>query len=68
MTDDELKERYEQLVAESIQALGGERAVCRFLGYSGHGTLTYRLKHPNMIRREHVFALELLLERVNREE
>lgn len=59
---------YQPLVDQAIDALGTEQAVCRWLGYERRGIVALRLKYPHRIRREHISALELLLERVNRKE
>lgn len=58
---------YEDLVEKASDALGGKRSVSRWLGLN-RGTIHYRLVHPHTIKREHILALELLLERVNRKE
>jgi len=60
-----LAERYADLVEKAIEALGSEQAVCRWLGLTGHGTLTHRLATPHVIKREHVAALEVLVERLS---
>ncbi len=57
---------YAALCDEAVKAFGSQRAAERMLGFSGHGTLKYRLTHPRTIRRENELALEALMERVNR--
>ena len=35
------------------------------MGLSGHGAVRHRLNNPGLIKREHVFALQSLISRVN---
>lgn len=44
-------------------ALGSRRALARQLGVR-HSTLTRRLKNPSMLKREHILALEALMNRL----
>lgn len=56
---------YRHLVRQAEHAFGSEAAVCRQLGLGGHGALHYRLAHPNIIKQEHILALEALLKRLD---
>lgn len=60
-----LAQRYSELVDTASEALGSKRAVCEWLGLTGHGTLHKRLATPESIKREHVIALEVLVERLS---
>lgn len=58
-------EKYRVMVSECTQKFGSQRALARQLGIK-HSTLTYRINHPDALKREHVYAIELIHTRVTR--
>ena len=63
--NNEQLERYKFMVEDCTQKFGSQRALARQLGIK-HSTLTYRINHPSALKREHVYAIELIHTRVNR--
>jgi hypothetical protein len=54
---------YISLVGACSHLLGSSRALARQLGIS-HATIARRVSNPTTIKREHLYALELLHERL----
>lgn len=56
---------YAWVIGEIDEALGSRRATSRQLGLH-HSALKHRIENPHVIKNEHMYAAEYLLERLRR--
>ena len=61
MPDDD----YTTMVAKLGSLLGSKTAAARALGVA-RSSIRYRLEHPDIVRREHVYAVMYLIQRYER--